>query len=185
MNVLLCLLGLMTVLSGCGGENRELQAALEFRENLLKAQQCSFSAEITADYGDSLTEFTMECQGDNKGGLEFEIRKPEVISGIQGTVSDSGGTVRFEEDAVYFPLLTDDLLTPASAPWIFLKTLRSGCISAVCREEDLLHMTVDDSYAEDALRLDIWLRANVPVQADISHNGRRILSLEVKNFDYS
>ena len=55
----------------------------------------------------------------------------------------------------------------------------------MCREEDALHMTVDDSYAEDALRLDIWLRANVPVQADISHNGRRILSLEVKNFDYS
>ena len=185
MNVLLCLLGLMTVLSGCGGENRELQAALEFRENLLKAQQCSFLAEVTADYGDSLTEFTMECRGDNKGDLEFEIRKPEVISGILGNVSDSGGAVRFEEEAIYFPLMTDDLLTPACAPWIFLKTLRSGCISAVCREEDLLHLTVDDSYSEDALRLDIWLRENAPVRADISHDGRRILSLDVKNFDYS
>ena len=81
--------------------------------------------------------------------------------------------------------MTDDLLTPASAPCIFLKTLRSGCISAVCREEDALHMTVDDSYAEDALRLDIWLRENVPVRADISQVGRRILSLDVKNFDYS
>ena len=175
----------MTVLSGCSGENRELQAALEFRENLLKAQQCSFLAEVTADYGDSLAEFSMDCRGDGKGDLAFEITEPEVISGIRGSITDSGGTVRFEEDAIYFPLMTDDLLTPACAPWIFLKTLRSGCISAVCLEEGTLHMTVDDSYDEDALRLDIWLRANVPVQADISHNGRRILSLDVKNFDYS
>ena len=185
MNVLLCLLGLMMVLSGCSGENRELQAALEFRENLLKAQQCSFSAEVTADYGDSLVEFSMDCRGDSKGELTFEITKPEVISGIRGSITDSGGTVRFEEESVYFPLMTDDLLTPASAPWIFLKTLRSGCISAVCREEDTLHLSVDDSYAEDALRLEIWLREDVPVQAYIFHDGRRILSLEVKNFDYS
>ena len=184
MNVLLCLLGLMTVLSGCSGENRELQAALEFRENLLKAQQCSFSVEITADYGDSLTEFSMECEGNSSGDLAFAVVKPEEISGIQGSVSASAGVIRFEEDAVYFPLMTDDLLTPASAPWIFLKTLRSGCITAACREDELLHLTLDDSFEEDALTVDIWFREDVPIHAEILHKGRRILSLNVGNFAF-
>ena len=175
----------MTVLSGCGGDPPELQTALEFRETLLKAQQCSFSAEITADYGDSVTEFSVTCLGNSSGELAFEITEPEAIAGIRGRISYAGGEIRFEEEAVFFPLMTDDHLSPASAPWIFLKTLRGGCITAVCREEDSLRLTADDRYDQDALHLDIWFRENIPIRADISQNGRRFLSLNVKNFDLS
>ena len=69
------------------------------------------------------------------------------------------------------------------APWIFLKTLRSGYLTSACREENRLHITVDDSYAEDALTLDIWLEdGKVPLRADILYAGKRILSLDVENF---
>ncbi len=155
---------------------------MRFRDALLSADGCSFSAEVTADYGDSLHTFTMDCQGDRQGKITFEITAPGSISGIRGTISEEGGQVAFEEDALYFPLLTDDQLIPASAPWILLWSLRGGCITAVCREDELLRVTVDDSYEDDALTVDVWLKEKQPLRGDILYDGKRILSLKVENF---
>ena len=130
---------------------------MKFRETLLAAQSCSFDAEITADYGDSLNQFRMGCQADSSGTIAFEVLAPETITGIKGNLSYSGGELTFDDTALYFDLLTDDQLTPVSAPWIFLKALRSGYITSVCREECGLRVTVDDSYESDALTLDVWL----------------------------
>jgi hypothetical protein len=50
-------------------------------------------------------------------------------------------------------------------------------------EDDLLRLTIDDSYREDALTVDIWLDAqDTPVRAEILYDGRRILTLTIKNF---
>ena len=124
----------------------------------------------------------MDCRADAAGEISFSITRPQSIAGISGSISDQGGSIRFEDQALYFPLLTDALLTPASAPWIFLKTLRSGYITSACMEESLLHVTVDDDYEEDALTVDIWLEGERPVRADILHDGKRILSVQVENF---
>ena len=172
----------MVFLTGCSSESRELNRAMLLRDKVLNAQSCTFCAEVTADYGDSIYTFSMDCQADRKGNLRFEILKPETIAGIRGTLSDTGGEIAFDDTALYFPMMTDDHLTPASAPWIFLKTLRSGCITSVCMEEELLHITVDDSYADDALTLDIWLdKGDMPIRGDILYDGKRILSLNVEN----
>ena len=177
------LLGLVIFLTGCTRENREFASAMQLRENILAAQSCSFQANVTADYGDSLCSFSMDCQTDPAGAIRFEIKAPETIAGIRGNISDAGGNITFDEQALFFPLLTDDLLIPASAPWIFMKTLRGGYITSVCTEEGLLRMTVNDSYADNALTLDIWLNEEqLPIRGDILHDGTRILSLEVEGF---
>ena len=156
---------------------------MKFRESLLAAQSCSFEAEVTADYGDSLNQFRMGCQSDSSGKTAFVVLAPETIAGIKGNISYSGGELTFDDTALYFDLLTDDQLSPVSAPWIFLKALRSGYITSVCWEESFLRLTVDDSYESDALTLDVWLEeGRVPVRADIFWDNRKILSLTVENF---
>ena len=171
--------------SGCEMENRPLNQAMIFREELLSSANCSFSAEVTADYGDSINRFSMDCIGDSAGNLSFEVTQPESISGIRGMISAEGGHIEFEDHALYLPLLTDDLLTPASAPWIFLKTLRSGYITSACEEDARLRVTINDSYADDALMLDVWFEQEKPVRADILHEGKRILALNVDMFSFS
>ena len=75
------------------------------------------------------------------------------------------------------------LLTPAAAPWIFVRTLRSGNLIASGREGDGTRLSIDDSFREDALRLDIWLdEAGNPTKADISCKEQRYLSMVVQNF---
>ena len=79
--------------------------------------------------------------------------------------------------------MADDALSPVSAPWIFLRTLRSGYITAVSEENSLLRMTVNDSYEENALRLDIWLDGEGhPVRGEILQEGMGILTLRIENF---
>ena len=176
------LLIVLLFLGGCSGKQEELERAMTLRAKLL-ASECSFDAKITADYGDKLYVFAMTCQGDSRGNLAFTVTEPESIAGITGIISQDGGRLTFDDMALAFPLMADDQLTPVSAPWILLKTLRGGYLTSANTEEELLHLTIDDSYEEDALQLDIWLDGqNLPGQSDILYDGRRILTVQVSNF---
>ena len=173
------ILFLLLILSGCGKQTRD--PGLSLRSRVLEG--CCFDAEITADYGDSLSVFSVSCQADSRGQTTFTVTAPESIAGISGTLAAGTGKLLFEDKAIAFPLMADGLLTPAAAPWIFVRTLRSGNLIAAGQEGAETRLTIDDSFREDALRLDIWLdRAGDPVRADICYAGQRYLSMNLTNF---
>lgn len=182
MKRFLVLLMCAIFLGGCGGQKDGMDEALDLRGALLQAESCTFTAHIIADYGESLYRFSMDCTADREGNLTFTVTAPESISGITGKITTDGGKLIFDDTVLYIPMLTDDQITPVSAPWIFLRTLRSGYITA-CAEG---RMRIDDSYADDALSLDITVDANgYPSFAEILWKNRRILSLEVVSFTLS
>ena len=169
-------------LLGCGKTNDGVSRATSFRQALLNAN-CSFNVAITADYGEFLHTFSMACTGNENGELAFTVIEPESISGIAGKITQEGGKLTFDDQTLAFPLLADGQLTPVSAPWLLLKTLRGGYISSAGRDGKYTRVSIDDSYEEDALRLDIWMDENfMPIQAEVLWQGRRILSMEIKNF---
>ncbi len=178
------LVAALLLLTGCSGSTREIDRGMALRSKLLKTETVCFETEVTADYGDKLYSFGMHCQGDADGNVEFVVTAPESIAGIAGNVGAAGGSLTFEDTALSIGLLTDDQLNPVSAPWIFLKTLRSGYLTSAGQEGESLRLTIDDSYEEDALQLDIWLgEGDLPQKAEILYDGRKILSLAVDNFE--
>lgn len=171
------------ILCGCTGHRAEMDRAMELRAELLACQSVSFDAAITADYGDEFYSFAMNCQGDNRGNLTFTVAEPETIAGITGTIASGEGALTFDDVALDFPLMADDQITPVSGPWVFLKTLLGGYLTACAVEEELLRLTIDDSYEDDALQLEIWLNsADTPVRAEILYDGRRIVTMDITNF---
>ena len=177
--VCLCVLLLM----GCTGKRREIDRAMELRADLLGSLGYSFDVKITADYGDKLHNFAMSCTGDNDGNVSFTVTEPETLAGIAGSIAADGGKLTFDDVALSFPLMADGQVTPVSGPWILVQTLLGGYLTDCVMEEELLHLRIDDSYEEDALHLDIWLdQENRPLQAEISYDGRRIVTMEVSNF---
>lgn len=172
------------LLCGCSSENQQMQRCLVFRKNLLESKGCAFTAEITADFGDKTYTFTLDCQGNPDGSLTFCVEQPESISGICGTLSVTGGKITFDEDrAIAFPMLAEGEVSPVSAPWLLYNTLRSGYISACGMEGDRMRVTLNDSYEEDSLQVDVWFDSdNRPEFAEILWQGRRILSIGVVNF---
>lgn len=171
------------LLTGCTGKNKEMEQAIQLRARLLAAKSCTFEAEICADYGDRLHTFSLECAADEKGSVQFSVSKPASISGITGIMDAESGKLTYGDTVLYFPLLADGQLSPVSAPWVLIKTLRSGFITSAGKDGKLSRISIDDSYAEDALHLDIWLdETELPIRADIAFKDRRILSVDVKNF---
>ena len=183
MKKLLTVLCLLLVLPGCSAGEKDLQRAMDLRKNLLEGEGCSFLCHITADYGDAIHKFSVSCRGDTQGNVHFTVTAPETISGITGTISDRGGQITFDETALQFDLLRDQQLSPVSAPWIFLKTLREGYLMNAGMEEDLLHVGARDSYEEDALLVDLWLGpGDLPQRAEMLYRNRKILTLEIEDF---
>lgn len=159
-----------------------MERALSLRAKLLQAASCTFDAEITADYGEILHVFRMNCTADSKGNVSFRVTAPESISGISGQISRQGGALTFDDTALHFELLADEQLSPVSAPWALVKALRGGYITSAGMEDGLLRLSVNDSYENDALNLDVWLdSADIPQSADICYAGKRILSLTLEN----
>ena len=169
--------------TGCTGKRDELDRAMGLRADLLGCLGCSFDVTITADYGDQVYEFAMSCTADGRGNLDFTVAKPESIAGITGSISSGEGKLTFDDVAVQFPLLADGQVTPVSGPWILMKTLLGGYLTAANEEEDLLHLTINDSYEDDALQMEIWLNSeNIPICGEILYDGRRIVTMTVENF---
>lgn len=184
MKRLLAVLLIAVVLSGCGS-NSNLDRAMALRQRLLDSSGCSFDTVITADYGQTVYTFEMHCQADSTGNLSFTVTSPETISGITGTVSEDGGNLTFDDQVLAFEMLADGQITPVSAPWLLLRSLRGGYLKYCSTEEDRMRITIDDSYADDALQLDIWVDgSDVPQEAEILWQGRRIVTLTVNNFLY-
>ena len=173
---------LFVLLSGCAFQDN-VDKAIVLRQQILNSNGCAFDAEITADYSDKLYTFGMKCTSDTSGNVDFIITSPETIAGIEGNINAENGQLRFDDQILVFDLLTEELITPISAPWLLMKTLRSGYIDAGGMDGDLYRVQIDDSYEEDPLRLDIWLNAeNLPSWADVFHDGRRVVSIKLENF---
>lgn len=184
MKRILAILLVLFTLTGCAGQGAELDRAMALRTKLL-AQPVFFDARITADYGDAVHSFALFCQADAQGNLTFTVTEPQSIRDITGTVSAGTGKLTFDDKAIAFDLLADGQLSPISAPWIFLKALRSGYLTSCGKEGEHLRLAVDDSYADDALHLDIWLGSDdLPLRAEILWQGRRLLSMDVGNFTF-
>lgn len=181
LGMVLCL---PLLLLGCAAENSTMERALALRMKLQNAA-FAFQTTITADYGDKTYAFTMDCTADQEGNVTFQVVEPASIAGITGKISQGSGKLTFDDQVLAFDILADDLISPVSGPWVLVKSLRSGYLTSSGEEGELLRLAIDDSYREDALNLDIWLDGeDIPKRCEVLWQGRRLLSMEVKEFRY-
>lgn len=182
MKKCLCLAALLLVLPGCALDGGDTEQALAFRQTLQEAKGICFDAGITADYGDRVERFTLRCQADPRGDLNFTVLHPAEISGITGSVAGSQGKLTFDDTVLAFPMLAQQRLSPLSGPWVVVQALLKGYITSCVREGELLHLTVNDSYEDDPLTLELWIRDNALAAAEIGWRGLRQMTLEIENF---
>lgn len=173
------------LVAGCTSIDGEMSRAIGLRDKILKSNGCAFTAVVTADYGDKLYAFTLDCKTDQAGNLTFTVVEPQSIAGIKGQISGEGGHLTFSDKALAFETMADGMISPVNAPWVFINTLRGGYLSACGTDGEYMKVLLDDSYKEEALHLEVWLDAqDNPIKTEILWKGSRVLSLDVKNFEY-
>ena len=183
MKRIFLLLLVAIMLCGCQSEQSSLSPALKLRSAISESQGCSFTAKITADYGEEYYTFTVFCQYDAQDQLTFDVKEPETISGITGVVTGEKGEITFDGKALAFATLADGYLSPVSSPWVMIHSLESGYLTSCGKDEQYYRVAVDDSYEDDALHLDVWLdEGSMPVRCEILYKGRRYLTIDVREF---
>ena len=175
-------LAVICLLFGCGAAEQGMDQALSFRNSLTNAKGCTFKATVTADYQDVYYDFTMDCRMDAAGAVAFEVVEPASICGITGSISDSEGKLTFDDKVLLFATLAEGQITPVSAPWLFINTLRSGYIKGCAQEGNAVVLHVNDSYADDAIQLSIKLLDAIPVYAEIFWQNRRVITIAVEDY---
>ena len=165
MRVIASILCFLFLVSGCSNENKSLERALSLRSKLQESSGCRFHTVVTADYGEKLYMFAMECQTDREGNLLFTVTEPASIAGITGNIDNDGGAI--------------------TAPWLLIKTLRSGYLKGCTETDSGFQISIDDSYQENALHLNIRTDRNLyPVSGEIFWQGRRVLTIAVEEFAF-
>ena len=174
---------LVLFLLGCDSSASMMDQAISLRQSILKAEKCSFKCIITADYAEQLYTFTLNCVFDKNGTMQFEVVQPERISGISGQIDSNSGKLVFNGQAIAFPLLADGYISPVSAPWVVMKTLRGGYIVSCGKEDNGMLLSINDSYEDEALNIQIWTDEYLcPCQAEVLWCGKRILTMKVIDF---
>ncbi|MBQ4641352.1 MAG: hypothetical protein IJB47_01920 [Oscillospiraceae bacterium] len=170
------------ILTGCSKQS-SLDRAIRLRSDIVAGNGCSFVCEITADYGEKIYTFGMDCQADREGNLSFTVTKPDTICGICGRITSQEGALTFDDRVLAFETIADDHLTPVSAPWFFLRAICSGYINSCQETESGYCIEIDDIYNGTSVALLLHTNADfVPVGGEIFWNNRRILTLQVDNF---
>lgn len=177
--ILLCLF-----CTACSAD-AELSPAVEFRSELVSSGGAEFSAEVLADFGETVQTFCMDCRCDEVGNLSFTVTSPETLSGITATVTDSGGTITYDGMAMDFGLLANGNVIPAAAPAIVCACWIDGYISSAGSENDAYRVTYEKNFDEKALTVDTWFEKNIPICAEVCYNNERILSITIRDFSFS
>ena len=184
MKCLSFLLALFVFLSGCGDPNDSIEEALQIRSRL-NENGCEFLAKIVADYSSSIYEFDLLCNVDVTGQLSFEVKKPETISGIKGMFDSSGGKLTFDDKMLAFAPLCEGIVTPVSAPWIFLSAMKGGYIIAVEDLTDGYRLQYEGTYEGNVMKIHITVNADwIPIFAEIYWEECRVIHMIIDDFRF-
>jgi hypothetical protein len=166
-------------LSSCGGsKSGGEELALKIRTSFLETEELSVKADITADYGERVYEFTITYTGGADSGV-IEILAPEAIAGLTAKVSVSGATLEYDGAALDMGAVTKDGLSPAEALPVLISQWQSGYISGCNFEKlgdtDTLAVTTDIS---ETVNQKTWfdVKTRLPLRAELIDNGVMVIS---------
>ena len=168
--------------TACSAGESGLSPAIEFRAALVQAGGCTFQAEVTADFGDSVVSFSLDCDADADGTTRLTVTAPETLSGITATVSDAGGKITYDGMSMDFGLLASGNVIPAAAPAITVTCWSSEYITAAGEDETGYRVTYEKDFDEKMLKVDTWFENGIPICAEVCYNNQRILNLTISDF---
>ena len=175
---------LIFLLSGCGKSQQTMQKALNFRTKLMQSEGCAFTADILADYGHKVYEFSVYVEADSDV-TNLTVVEPEELSGISAQISEHGTKIVFDDIALDFGELANGYVSPVLAPWLLGQCWRSEYISSVGRDGEMERVTYLKGYDDQELTVNTWLdTGGIPVRAEVIFGSKRCLNIAIRDFQF-
>ena len=178
------MIALSALLASCAPSMSAARArAAELRTEFNAAERITALADITADCGDKVYDFTVEYS-DCGGEGTAVILKPDIVAGVTARVSDGGAVIEYDGISVEIGPLTRDGLSPAAALPLMLEQWKSGYVTDCTAEKldgaDALAVTTTVS-SEVTLRTWFDAESGEALYAELSENGRTVVFCEFEN----
>ena len=158
--------------------------AVEFRGELISRGGCSFRAQITADYGQEVQHFTLDCRADGEGEVSFCVTEPETIEGITGSVEGETGIVTYDGLQLAFPLMVHDRISPVSAPALTVACWVKEFILSAGLSEELYRVSYEKKINGKDVLIDTYFEKNIPISAELCYNGYGIINITIADFSF-
>ena len=123
----------LTLLCGCSAKGGAEDKAIEIRSKYLESAELSLRADMTADYGDRVYDYSVVYSGDGKTG-RLDIEKPLEVAGITVLFEEDGPRLMFDGALLDTGPLWADGASPAEAFPMLIDAWRRGWISSAYRE---------------------------------------------------
>lgn len=171
-------------LTACKEEKSLLSEAIEFRADLVQAKGCRFTAELTADYGESIQQFSLSCQTDAQGATLLTVLAPQTLEGISARVTDEGGMIEYDGLGMEFGLLANGNVIPAAAPCMVVSCWTKEYIASAGQEDSYYRVSYQKNFDEKLLTVDTYFENGIPFCAEVCYNNSRVLKMTISDFAF-
>ena len=173
---------LLLLLCACGAANTTAQTPVRFRTALTEAGACQFALDLTANYGDSIRQFTLDCQGQPGGETRLTILDPEIAQGITATVSGADANVSYDEAMLGVADFPTRPISPMATPYLLVTAWTEGYINALGKEGDLEEVHYLLGYGGRQVDVTTWFQEELPVRAELTDGQQVLVSCEIRDF---
>ena len=126
--ILSCVLMMTLLLTGCGkrtADNPDELAAL-IRAEYLSLDSWSWVAELSADYGEQVFDFTVNASWEREGDTVITVTEPDLIAGITARIRDGETLLEYDGAGLSLGMLDLSGLTPVSSIPALMDCITTG-----------------------------------------------------------
>lgn len=185
----------LVLLTGCsgGGQGAERSAeelALNIRTEYLAMTACRASADITADYGQRVYEYSVDISWQKDGETRLTITAPENIAGITARIQDGKSYLEYDGASIETGILSGTGLSPIEVVPAALNYILSGyigeCDFETVDERELLWFCCRDPESEPGVGTEaaFWFdpESHALTQAEILSDGYCVVRCVFQEF---
>lgn len=179
---------MLLLLTGCGGGQDDQGAeaqAVAIRGEYLAMTSYSLQAQVNADYGQRVYDFTLSVTWDGEE-TAVVIREPEMLAGVTARIDGDEGTLEYEDLSLETGFLDDNGLSPVSALPTLMEAARSQYMDRCTLTDGTLEMHCADPEEEPGAgqEMTLWFDAQTHALTggEISQDGRRVIACQITEF---
>lgn len=187
-----CVLMMTLLLCGCkagGGEMAPEEAALAVRDTYQSLAGWSAVADVTAEVGDKVFDFTLDARWQREGETVLTITAPELLSGITARIAKGETVLEYDGAGLSLGQLDGGGLTAVSAIPGLMEQIHKGYMARCAwagEEQELLQIAFCDPEAEPntgtGYQIAFDREGYALVEAEVSVDGATVLTARFRNF---
>lgn len=184
MKLIPVFLACFCTLTACSKSDDEMQRALDFRTSLLSASSCTFTTEVTADFGQRVYEFTLDCAYHSEDNYaDLRVTAPDTIAGIAASVDGEDAEVKFENVSLELGTMAGGHVAPMQLPQILGDAWTYGYVDSIGKAGDGYLVTYRTGYDSDELLIYTYFDTQmVPIRSEVYYEETCVLAADIENF---